>query len=279
MINFKKDFEKFYMQRRFSSLTSPNPPDIDYFKDFNSAKKIEVELKENHMLFIPAGWFHMVISEEDDKYGINSAMGFFTAYDGCLDCDLDVNNVYNTEIGNETDETIDYKKYIKESRPCLISPTSVVYNENITPDNLIKNIPGVQYVLKSDHERFFSNDYIKDIYPDYCKFEKMTVEEFLNQDEKKGYITIDGANPYKICIPRPKFTTSEKEKNFCFLLNFGKGIHGVLHYDSNNNTLLQLRGTKKLILLPPSERSKAHLVNKLDTKFLCALNNMIKNMR
>ena len=51
MINFKKDFEKFYMQRRFSSLTSPNPPDIDYFKDFNSAKKIEVELKENHMLF------------------------------------------------------------------------------------------------------------------------------------------------------------------------------------------------------------------------------------
>jgi len=63
------------------------------------------------------------------------------------------------------------------------------------------------------------------------------------------------------------------------LLNFGKGIHGALHYDNANNSLLQLRGSKKIILFPPSERPKVHLANSLNTRFLCSLNKFLSGNR
>lgn len=278
MNKFLDYYKNFYMQRRFSSLTTPNPPkELKMFDNFYSAKKIEVELCENQMLFIPAGWFHMVVSEKDDKYGINCAMSFFTKYDGCSDCDIDINKEYNLDIGNEKDNTIDYKNYIKKSLPCIIHPTKT-YNDYITPENLKIYIKGPQYILKSDDENFFANDYIKNLYPEFCKFEKMTVEDFFNQEIKTGYLTLDGSKPKDFNIPRPDFTKNEIEKNFSLLLNFGGGIHGALHYDTNNNTLLQLRGKKRIYLFPPSERNKLHLVNPLNTKFLCAFNKILQNL-
>jgi hypothetical protein len=107
----------------------------------------------------------------------------------------------------------------------------------------------------------------------------MTINEFFNQDIKNGYVTVDYFKLSKLNIPTPEFLKSEKEKNFSLLLNFGKGIHGALHYDNANNSLLQLRGSKKIILFPPSERPKVHLANSLNTRFLCSLNKFLSGNR
>jgi len=95
-MNLKEEFMMFYNQRRFSMLTTPHPPkELKMFENFYSVKSVETTLQENHMLFIPAGWFYIVMSNDDNVYGINCAVSLFTEYDKCLDCDLHVNKVYN----------------------------------------------------------------------------------------------------------------------------------------------------------------------------------------
>ena len=98
---FQKDFNDFYIKRRFSSIYEPYPLKIDYFYVFYDAKNIVVDIKENEMLLIPAGWFHFVLSENVDIVDkLNVAISYFTIYKGCPDCDISVKQIYTDNLIN-----------------------------------------------------------------------------------------------------------------------------------------------------------------------------------
>ena len=128
-------FRDFYIQRRFSKIPNPYPKKDDY-KNYYDSKRIEVQIKPNEMLFIPAGWFHFVISEKVDEISkLNVAVSFFTEYDsGCIDCDLDEKN-YTEVIRHSHEDKINYNYYKQKSFPCVIN-SQKKYNSGISVENL-----------------------------------------------------------------------------------------------------------------------------------------------
>jgi hypothetical protein len=267
-------FREFYIQRRFSKIPSPYPENKNEYKNYFESKRIEVEIKPNEMLFIPAGWFHFVISEKTDEISkLNVAVSFFTEYDKCIDCDLNKQE-FTDIIRKSHEDKINYDYYKKKSFPCIIN-SSHKYNSGISVENLEnlyqKNTDLV--VTKSTSALFISN-YIKEVYPDSCIELKMNFKDFLSlglNDKKNNYYLLQSnVNLRSLKIDRPDFLKKEKEKNYCLWINFG-GIYTGLHYDEHNNILIQLHGTKKIILFPPSERNKLDLVNTIDPKILCQM--------
>lgn len=264
-------FRDFYIQRRFSKISSPYSEKINQL----FSKKIEVEIKPNEMLFIPAGWFHFVISDKTDEISkLNVAVSFFTEYDnGCIDCDLDKEE-FTELIRHSHEDKINYDYYKKKSFPCIIN-SSQKYNSGISVENL-ENLyqKNKELVVTKSTSALFISNYIKEVYPDSCIELKMNFKEFLSlglNDKKNNYYLLQSnVNLKSLKIERPDFLKKEKEKNYCLWINFG-GIYTGLHYDDHNNILIQLHGTKKIILFPPSERNKLDLVNTVDPKILCQM--------
>jgi Cupin-like domain len=272
---FKKDFNDFYIKRRFSSIPEPYPLKIDYFNDYYSAKRIEVEIKENEMLLIPAGWFHFVLSEQVDKdEKINVAVSFFTEYFGCPDCDINITKNYSNTLKTNIDTKINYKEQIDKSEPIKIT-SQKKYNKNVNINNII-NMFGDEYIIvNKSKNKFFVSNFIKDIYPDNCIETYSNIKDILTNGKKENYYLLQSESDLsKIGLDVPDLIKNEKKKNYSFWLNFGD-IYSGLHYDIHNNILLQLKGTKKIILFPPSERDKLHLINKLKPVFLCNLRKML----
>ena len=268
-------FRDFYIQRRFSKIPSPYPKKDDY-KNYYDCKRIEVEIKPNEMLFIPAGWFHFVISEKTDEISkLNVAVSFFTEYNGgCIDCDLDEKK-YTEVIRHSHEDKINYDYYKQKSFPCIIH-SEKKYNSGISVENLenLYRKKNTDLVVTKSTSALFISNYIKEIFPDCCIELKMNFSDFLLlglSDKKNNYYLLQSNVDLKsLKINRPDFLKGEKEKNYCLWINFG-GIYTGLHYDEHNNILIQLHGTKKIILFPPSERNNLDLVNTLDPKKLCQM--------
>ena len=266
-------FREFYIKRRFSKIPSPYPENRGRYKDYYESKRIEVEIKPNEMLFIPAGWFHFVLSETVDEISkLNVAVSFFTEYDGCIDCDLD-KQPFTEVIRYSNDDKINYDYYKKKSFPCIIK-SSQKYNAGISVENLENLYQNKDLVITKSTSSLFISNYIKEVYPECCTELKMNFGEFLSRglnDKKNNYYLLQSnVNLRSLKIERPEFLKEEKEKNYCLWINFG-GIYTGLHYDEHNNVLIQLHGTKKIILFPPTERHKLDLVNTTDPKILCQM--------
>ena len=274
---FQKDFNDFYIKRRFSSIYEPYPLKIDYFYDYYDAKNIVVDIKENEMLLIPAGWFHFVLSENVDIVDkLNVAISYFTIYKGCPDCDISVKQIYTDKIETINEENVIYKNYINKSEPVKII-SNKEYNKDVSIDNIINMFSEKEIFVNKSKNKLFVSNFIKDIYPDNCIEIKTNIKDIIKYGKKENYYLLQTQNDFsKIGVTVPKILENEKKKNFSFWMNFG-GIYSGLHYDIHNNILLQLKGTKKIILFPPSERNKLHLINNLNPKFLCNLNKFLQN--
>ena len=266
-------FREFYIKRRFSKIESPYPEKKEAYKNYYDSKRIEVEIKPNEMLFIPAGWFHFVISETVDEISkLNAAVTFFTEYDGCIDC-IDTDETFTEWIRYSHEDTINYDYYKEKSFPCIIH-SSHTYNSGISIENLENLYQNSNVVVTKSRSKLFISNYIKEVYPDCCIEVPMKFQDFLNlgkNDKKNNYYLLQSSvNLKSLKIEKPEFLQKEKGKNYCVWLNFGD-IYTGLHYDEYNNVLIQLQGTKKILLFPPSERKKLDLVNTTDPKILCQM--------
>jgi hypothetical protein len=266
-------FRDFYIQRRFSKIKNPYPEKNDSTKNYLNSKRIEVEIKPNEMLFIPAGWFHFVISDKVDEISkLNVAVSFFTEYDGCIDCDLE-NQTFTETIRYSHEDKINYDSYKKKSFPCIIN-SSHIYNSGISIENLSNLYQNRDITVTKSHSDLFISNYIQEVYPECCVEVPMKFHEFLSlgmNDKKNNYYLLQSSvNLKSLKIDKPEFLKDEKGKNYCVWINFGKIFTG-LHYDEHNNVLIQLQGTKKIILIPPSERNNLDLVNTTDPKILCEM--------
>ena len=265
--NDLKEFNDFYIQRRFSRVFEMYPNDTINFKDYNSSKKIEITLYENDMLFIPAGWLHYVYSDKVNKeLKLNIATSYFTKYQGCIDCDVLEDKVYTNTIKNET-ENVDYTSYAKQSEPFVIKKSKVQIKWTL--DKLNDYFKNKMLIINKSKYKLFVSNYIKKYNEDCCQEINMTFEEFLKSkdDSANNYYLIQSENKNEII---PEIIKNEIYQNFSMWINFGN-VYTNLHYDTHNNLLVQMKGTKKIILFPPSEKSKLHMINPLDTKFLCKL--------
>jgi hypothetical protein len=287
MSDFFKEFNDFYVQRRFSKIPEPYPKN-EIYKDYNSAKKIEITINPGDMLFIPAGWFHYVLSEKvDQKSKMNIATSFFTEYTtGCLDCRDFSNFIFNTSsVIKESVTTIDYNKYIKSSTPFILTDY-FKHNKkwdffNMNNKNIKKFFKNKNVLVTRSNNNHFSSNYIKNIFPNSCIETYMSIDDFyklgINRENNQNYYLIQSEiKNINIDSIKPIFIQNEPYANFNIWINFGN-IYSSLHCDQFNNTLTQIQGSKKIILIPPNERDKLHLINPFNTKFLCSLNKVITN--
>src|SRR5947209_6803891 len=105
------DFSEFYAHRRFSRIPNDNPDD-NIYPLYKFAKRIELTLQEGDAVFIPAGWFHFVFSEEvGSTLKLNTAVNFFIKHNGCIDC---------------SDKNVDY-------------PKDLVTKRNVRPEDIAQH--------------------------------------------------------------------------------------------------------------------------------------------
>lgn len=282
MNTFSQKFYDFFNQRRFSKIPEPYPKDPIY-KDYNSIKKIEITLKPGQMLFIPAGWFHYVLSEAPDKKTeLNVSINFFTAYtDGCLDCKDFTNHPFPDTLVKESVKTISYDKYTRESQPFVIKD---YFKENslwnvfgITKSNLQNFIKKEKVVVTRSDNSMFSSNYTIDYFPNSCQEETMTIDDFIRLSElHKGkynyYLLQQEVNQESMVLPN--FINEKFLVKNSLWINFGN-VYSSLHYDMYNNVFVQVQGVKKVILIPPNKKNKLNIMNPLDTRFLCTLRKMV----
>ena len=270
---FIESFSQSFVERRFSLVPDPYA-DSGLYEDYGNCKKTTVVIEPGNMLFIPAGWFHYVISEEDKETNLNMAVSYFTYHDECIDCDLDKNQNFK-DLEEISINNLVYSKYKKLSQPFVIRDY-FEHNKrfsllDMSKDEIKKMYPEKVIVTKSKSSLFVSN-YIAKHFPDCCDEQEMMFDDFIKSNNKSCYLIQNEKKINEI----PYFLDTEKYANFSSWINFGD-VYSSLHYDTNNNILMQIFGKKKVILIPPSEYKSLHLINPMDTKLLCTINKYIKH--
>lgn len=270
-IKFIYSFIKSYQERRYSLVPDPYI-NTGIYEDYGKCKKTIVVIEPGEMLFIPAGWFHFVMSEEDKKTNINMAISYFTVHDNCIDCDLDKDQIFK-DLEEISINDLEYNKYKKSSQPFVIRDY-FKYNKrfsllDMTKDKIKKMYPKEVTVTKSQSS-FFASNIVSEHFPGCCEEQEMLFDDFLSSNNKSYYLVQNEKKIKEI----PFFLENEKYANFSSWINFGDCFSG-LHYDCCNNILMQIYGKKKIILIPPSEYKSLHLINNMHTKVLCKIKSIL----
>lgn len=293
IINYDEELpiELFYYQRTHSKIPSEFPPK-DIYPLYYDAKSISITLNEGDMLFIPCGWFHFVFSENvnpDTK--LNISITNVLKYYSC-ECFLyDKNKSYKSiceEIDYKTllnqngnDDIIEdiYFKNSELSIPFKISNYFPIKHSTIfTIDNLTSMIyePLPIHISKdnyfiSEHNTYFdkSRTQIKNMYfKDFLNYYK---NKHVN-DTSHCYLTLHDISSWDIPIPKCIKNIGMNEKRIW--INFGN-VYTNLHYDVLDNIIIQVHGSKRILLYPPSERSKLYMYNPYPPKFLCSISQKL----
>lgn len=216
---------------KYSSVTSEFP-DKSKYPLFYQANKHEITIRAGEKLFIPAGWFHFVFSEEtDEESGLNVALNFWF---------FPLNNW-------------------KPGDPSSMLPHKKKHDLNPS----MKDIFGNQKLrcTYSDLNGFFPSDRIFHRFPEgkLCHH-YLTFNEFYESKNHKMYIIQHGdinLEKYAPDYPNGIYMSSA-------WANFGKACSAI-HYDEHDNWLYQLKGSKRVILFPHEDRHLMYLFNNLDS--------------
>lgn len=259
----------FINSRRYSSITTSNPDPIQY-PDYYKAIRHEVILNEGDMLYIPFGWFHHVFSEDvNSNTKVNLAINFWKHT---------TKDEYSVSIKDYSEKNI--KKY-----NCVISNDEYLdYNESNFPfitshscnkfsfSNFYESMSNIPLYYQTSKTTIFESDLVsKEISNDDDTY---ILDEFLQTNNSKSeseskYIAQNNIMKYKdfdwIKSITPPFFDNFDEIN----LWMNKGhISSTNHYDSYDNILCQLQGTKRIFLFPPSERYNLYLHNRFNLQFI-----------
>lgn len=259
-----------FNERRFCKITDICP-DAQLFPEFYKVKPIEVVLTPGRLLFLPAGWFHMVYSTEvDPEIGLNTAISFFTS-ESFPEADIFAHegSVATPRIACYEPPTVsDYKTHIQEHTPFTG-----------THDRLAD--------INMSIEKLFTLSTYCDVL--VCPTPLVPSTSLRHHYEYDTLKKIPFRNYLENCIPVPQgkytymndlysntFLLKSFAPTFMDIMNIDKpmlwinkgAVHTLLHYDCQNNVLLQIHGTKRVYVFSPSARPFLYTFNPYPVKVL-----------
>jgi hypothetical protein len=212
--------------QRNHSIISSYP--INYYKYplAKNSKLIEMELNENEYIFIPSNWLHWVFTEP-----YNLSMNYFInkikSYDKNLFLEeIKKNQPFKNKIKNEIN--FSFRNFIKENLEKKFSITMSTHSHTVP---VIK--PGFN---SSD---FRINLTIKEsLNPDYNNYYKYIAQYPINESY------LNNLNNFIDVADNLDYDANT-------WINFDKPINSGLHFDENDNILINFIGKKKVILGHP----------------------------
>lgn len=234
-------YEQFMKEYKYSKIAE-KVPDRDKYPLYYQASAHEYTIEEGEMIFIPAGWFHVVYSEDvNSESQINFALNYW--YDP----------VNNWKDGDPSC-LLPYKK--KHSIPKLDLHT-IFGNDTVR-------------VMKSELDGLFPSDRVYHKFPPgKCSIEFMKYDEFYTSKNPKYYIIQEQSNKFADYMP-PYETPS---KIMAAWINFGNA-RCLIHYDEYDNWLCQIDGKKRLILFPPEDRDLLYMFNPAPYEVITTIKNI-----
>jgi len=226
--------ERFEGGHRYSYITTEFP-DRKQFPKFYEAKRIEIILEPGDMLYLPAGWYHWVFSEDPDPdTGLNVAINYW--YKGNwnmthFDRDRPIKTSHNIH------KTIDYMNFLKTLNDRKLYCSS--------SDNGCFTLPSVRWI---------HNDTVK------CEDHFLTFNEFYEKRNSGKHWYLWGIEDARLRPYDPKIEPGYEVKNTNWWVNFGH-VNTAMHYDGGDNLLCQVAGRKRVVLFPHSEWANLYLIN------------------
>jgi len=278
--------KEFFIERRRYSVFSGESPDKNTYPLFYRAKKIEVILNEGQYLFIPAGWFHYVFSEPLNNEPLNIALSHFIKTEkGCAICEPNEHEDYNLSCPKLDDEYIDlnlFNKCRKESQP-FISENFKKQNDwtcfSWDKEYLLDKYKDQLMTVNSSVSPMFVSNALTDIYPNNWIQSQMTFKNFMDTN---GYANglyyyllqtnFNFLDKLKDDIRLPPIIQNSKEETYAIWINFSN-VYSGLHFDNSDNILLQIRGRKRILLFPPSERKYLYTATPYSNYSICKMVN------
>lgn len=203
-------------------------PDKEKFPLYYTASRHEFTIKAGEKLFIPAGWFHFVFSEDaDEKTGLNFAVNFW------------YQPMNNWNIGDN-----EYGVPYVRKHDLQVNPEELFGNEEIN-------------VVRSELNGLFPSDRNFSWFDRHKVFyEWMTYREFYESKNPKYYAIQTTNNTLTSLAP--------KHETELFMasawINFGHA-RSQIHFDEHDNWLYQIQGTKRVLLFPHNERHLLYMKN------------------
>jgi hypothetical protein len=233
---------RFQYGSRYSYITEEFP-DKNQFPRFYEAKRVEITLNPGDALYIPAGWFHWVFSEDPEPdTGLNVAINYW--YNTIWSA-TDVDHDFPIKTSHNIHKTIDYLNFLKTFND------KKIYCSKSENKNGSFSLPYIRWI---------QNDTVK------CTDEYLTWNEFYNKRllNEKWYMW--GNTDTRLEAYDPKILNNSI-KNSNWWVNFGN-VNTAMHFDSNDNILCQMAGRKRVILFPHSEWANLYLINPYPPEFI-----------
>lgn len=216
------DRDTFEAERRFSHICDEFPCKIRYPLYYKAHKK-EYIINPGEMIFIPAGWFHLVYSEGED---LNFALNF-NVQDDCEFKEGKNGTLVPRVEKSGLEPHKNFSKYFKYDRKLRVlnDPSGA-----IPSDMLLYRYPTTDYSLK-------------------------TISQFCDNARPNDYLMQNLAD-YPLPVPHVITTgyMSAVWVNFC-------NVRTYIHYDLLNNWLCQLAGRKRIIVFPPEDIDLLYMIN------------------
>lgn len=226
-----------FNDRRYSQIKD-RYPDPKVFPNFYKAKRMEFILRPGEMIFIPTGMFHFVFSEDPDpETGLCAAINFW----------------YNSNKGDEGDP--DEK------------PKFGWHDLHLKFDEIRKYIGPIKIHLHSSTTKCFPPFFMKHRFPNVSTCD-MTFDEFYEARNPQHYISQFKCSKFdELAIPH-----NYPLRDSSIWINWGD-CYTLPHYDGMDNWLCQLKGTRRVILVPQNERDLMYILNPYSPKLLTKLFN------
>lgn len=265
-----------YQQRRQSKIPSTTP-DKHQYPLYYQARNVVVTLNPGDILYIPYGWWHFVTSQDvDPKTKMNIAFSNWTLTKEC-DCKVSYDpNKYRIQCPTYKYDQNKFEKLVsihtKLSLP-FINQSNLHQNCNIDYKTLKRDLPDEIPIFHSK-TNFFTSQFIRYFNHDNCYKDIFSFDEFYEMGMNGEHVYLGQLHTKDTSLNTISLHP-EYVDNFIWV-NFGN-VTSNLHYDTEDNLLLQVQGTKQVILFPPSEREKLYPYNPYPPNFLCYLISRLKD--
>ncbi len=231
----------FLKAHKYSEITEEFP-DKEKYPLYYETNKVEFTIRAGEKLFIPAGWFHFVFSEDvEEETGLNFAMNFWYY------------PLYNWSHGKSSN----------------LLPRKELHNiPNINP----KDIMGDRKIRSTwaDLNGLFPSDRVFHYFTGKVRNEYITFDEFYKAKNPKMYIVQDQTKELEIYAP-PYPTDIYLSSGW---VNFGN-CRSLIHCDEHDNWLCQIKGSKRVILFPHEDKDKLYMFTRIPMQVYTEIEELV----
>ena len=226
---------------KYSEITEEFP-DKEKYPLYYETSQQEFTISAGQKLFIPAGWFHFVFSEDvEEETGLNFAMNFWY---------YPLNNWSHGKRSN------------------LLPRVENHAIPNLHPKDILGNRP-VRSTW-SDMDGLFPADRTFDFFKGKVRNDYMTFDEFYTAKNPKMYIVQDqnkDLGKYAPSYTTPIYLSSS-------WVNYGN-CRSLIHCDEHDNWLCQIKGSKRVILFPHEDKDKLYMFWKIPSNVFTEIQDLL----